>query len=310
VTSATFEEGNGRVGVLVVHAPPGRTFTQDEREFLQAVAHVVGSAIARERAGHLQVQGERLRRLEAVAASIGHDLNNVLGVVLNYGQFAVEAAADQPELRADVMEIIEAAERAIALAASLMASGGAGLHGAGVAGLDAVDTDTANGTDSVRAAPGEPIDSGPQSPQDGQHVENLNGAAGRGPAPLGLGEKILVVEDEEAVRRVTSRILSESGYEILVAESFEAAATVWEAHRPTIDLLLTDVALGTRSGADLADMLWQTAPELPVLFISGRTGDVALGRGGDRNRRTAVVEKPLGSESLLRSVCAALEGRS
>ena len=37
---------------------------------------------------------------------------------------------------------------------------------------------------------------------------------------------------------------------------------------------------------------------------------IALGRGGDRNRRTAVVEKPLGSDSLLRSVCAALEGRS
>jgi two-component system, cell cycle sensor histidine kinase and response regulator CckA len=61
----------------------------------------------------------RLRNLEAAARRTIHDLNNLLGIVLNYGQFAVEAAIDRPELQADLMEIIKAAERATALAASL-----------------------------------------------------------------------------------------------------------------------------------------------------------------------------------------------
>jgi PAS domain S-box-containing protein len=254
--SATIDVGGARVGTFAVHAP-GRTLSQHESDFVQAVANVVGAALARE-------QVDRLRQLETNAARTAHDLKNLLGVVLNYGAFAVEAAADQPELRADLTEIVEAAERAAAIAASLE--------------LQAAE---------LRA--GDPTTAEPQ------------------PAPLGLGETILVVEDEEAIRRVTTRILSESGYEILAAASFEAAASVWETHRATIDLVLTDAILGRRSGADLADVVWRTAPELPVLFISGDTTDVPIRRGSEH--RTAIVEKPLGSESLLRSVGAALEGR-
>jgi PAS domain S-box-containing protein len=256
-TSATIDEGRGRVRTLVIHAP-GRALSQHELDFVQAVANVVGAALARE-------QVDRLRQLETTAAGTAHDLKNLLGVVLNYGAFAVEAAADQPELRADLTEIVEAAERAAAIAASLE--------------LQAAQLGASDPT-----------------------------AAEPEPAPLGLGETILVVEDEEAVRRVTTRILSESGYEILAAASFEAAASVWETHRATIDLVLTDAILGRRSGADLADVVWRTAPELPVLFISGDTTDVPIRRGSEH--RTAIVEKPLGSESLLRSVGAALEGRS
>jgi PAS domain S-box-containing protein len=255
--SATIDEGGGRVRTLAVEAP-GRTFSQHESDFVQAVAHVVGAALARE-------QVDRLRRLEATAAGTAHDLKNLLGVVLNYGAFAVEAAADQPELRADLKEIVEAAERAAAIAAALE------LQAAQLGARDPTAVE-------------------PEPP------------------PLGLGETILVVEDEEAVRRVTARILSESGYEILAAASFEAAASVWETHRATIDLVLTDAILGRRSGADLADVVWQTAPELPVLFISGDTTDLRIRRGSEH--RTGIVEKPLGSESLLRSVGAALEGRS
>ncbi|MGH2942946.1 MAG: PAS domain S-box protein [Solirubrobacteraceae bacterium] len=61
----------------------------------------------------------RLRSAETAARGTVHDLNNLLGIVLNYGQFAVEAASGDPELRADLIEIVKAAERAIPLAASL-----------------------------------------------------------------------------------------------------------------------------------------------------------------------------------------------
>jgi PAS domain S-box-containing protein len=201
---------------------------------------------------------DRLRQLQVTAGRAAHDLKNLLGVVVSCSEFAIEAAPDQTELRADLDEIMRAAERAAALATSLEA--------------DATQLDP-------------------------MAYEN---------PPAGLGETILVVEDEEAVRRLTVRILSESGYDTLTAASFDAATTVWEANRATIDLLLIDVDLGRRSGTDLADVLWQTAPELPVLFMSGEPSDAALSGG---ERRAGVVGKPLTSESLLRGVGAVLEGR-
>jgi len=214
---------------------------------------------------------ERLRHLQATARKTAHDLKNLLGVVVSCGEFALEEAPDQPELRADLTEIMRAAERAAALAASLQ--------------LDAAELDR--------------LDTSPNGVRDPIPASDDTGSA--------LRETILVVEDEEALRRLTTRILSERGYDILTASSFDDATTVWEAHRPTIDLLVTGSNLGTRSGADLADVVWQTAPELPVLFISADSSDIPL-VGGEHP--TAVVEQPLGSESLLRSVGAALEGRS
>jgi PAS domain S-box-containing protein len=69
------------------------------------------------RAEHSHV--DRLRRLQTTTARAAHDLKNLLGIVLNYGAFALEAADDDPELREDLAEIVQAAERAVAITASL-----------------------------------------------------------------------------------------------------------------------------------------------------------------------------------------------
>jgi CheY-like chemotaxis protein len=264
--STIVKEGSARVGTLTVHASSTRTFEPDERDFLQAVANVIGAAVAGEHKQQLCAQVERrLTRLQVIAGEAAHDLKNLLGVVISCGEFAIDAARDQPELRSDLEEIMGAAERAAAVAASLE------LDAVEVVRLDAV---IASGTTGVR----------------------------------GLGETILVVEDEDAVRRLATRLLSESGYDILAAASFDAAASLWEEHRASIDLLLTDVELGERSGVDLADVVWRTAPDLPVLFLSGDAAGETLEGVGER--RTAVVAKPLGSDSLLSSVGAVLDGRA
>jgi CheY-like chemotaxis protein len=231
-------------------------------------AGVIGAAVVREREERLRAEVERLRHLQATVGEAAHDLKNLLGVVLSCAEFAIEAVPDLSELRTDLMEIMHAAERATAVAAALE------LSATVAASLDPVVTPA---THDVGVPAGRP------------------------------GGSILVVERQEVVRRLTTRILSDSGYEILAAANFEAAATLWEAHRASIDLLLTDVDLGERSGLDLADVVWRTAPDLPVLFLRGDPGHEALAGGGDR--RTGVVEKPLGSDSLLRSVGALLEGR-
>jgi PAS domain S-box-containing protein len=299
-TIATFEHGSGRVGTLAVHAPPARTFKPNELHFVQGVANIIGAGVVREREEQLRAEVEPLRHLQVIAGETAHDLKNLLGVVVTCAEFAIEAAPDESELRADLMEITHAAERATTVVASLELD---------TTNAAFVDVGIAPTTNDVRVPVGPRVDLRREWSEDVRPVETSSGHRVRKRAltPRGHGETILVVEDHEAVRRLTMRILSDSGYEILTAASFEAAATLWEAHRTTIDLLLTDVDLGKRSGADLANIIWQTAPELPVLFMSGDADDEALLGGEDR--RTAVVEKPLSSESLLRGVCAVLKGR-
>ena len=67
------------------------------------------------------------------------------------------------------------------------------------------------------------------------------------------GETILVVEDEEAVRRLTCRILTREGYSVLEAPDGPHAIDTWDEHPGEIDLLLTDVVMPGMSGKELAD---------------------------------------------------------
>jgi two-component system, cell cycle sensor histidine kinase and response regulator CckA len=134
-----------------------------------------------------------------------------------------------------------------------------------------------------------------------------NGAAPTAPgSPRGLGETILVVEDEDQVRALTSRILAENGYSVLQASNGEEAVGTYASGDEQIDLLVTDVVMPAMSGADLAERLLAERPDMKVLYMSGYTGDVIL-RHGPRDRDAAVLEKPFSAARLLRSVRESLE---
>jgi signal transduction histidine kinase len=82
-----------------------------------------------------------------------------------------------------------------------------------------------------------------------------------------IGARILLVDDDSAVREVTAEALRESGYEVLEAGSGGAALELLEGL--TIDLLIIDLAMPGMSGAELASRVRAKRPDLPMLFVTG-----------------------------------------
>jgi two-component system cell cycle sensor histidine kinase/response regulator CckA len=112
-------------------------------------------------------------------------------------------------------------------------------------------------------------------------------------------ETILLVEDDEAVRAVASRILRGIGYRVIEAASPAEALTVCE-HREAIDLLLTDVVMPGMNGLELAAQAMLGGAVTKVLFMSGYA-DVPALRGADVSR-LRFLRKPFTRISLSRKV--------
>ncbi|HOO80954.1 MAG TPA: response regulator [Alphaproteobacteria bacterium] len=87
-------------------------------------------------------------------------------------------------------------------------------------------------------------------------------------------ERILLVEDEDAVRTFSERALTNKGYEVLTADSGESALNLMEKQEnQKIDLLVTDVVMPNMDGPTLAQRMRQTSPGLKIIFMSGYTED-------------------------------------
>jgi len=84
----------------------------------------------------------------------------------------------------------------------------------------------------------------------------------------GRGQRILLVEDDPQVRVLVADLLTELGYRVRTADASDAALATL-ADDPAIDLLITDVGLPGRSGRELASIVRQSQPTLPVLFMTG-----------------------------------------
>jgi len=124
-------------------------------------------------------------------------------------------------------------------------------------GFIAVESEPGRGTTFTMHFPAVPIGS--------ETTESSLDAAG----PAGGHETILLVEDEEGVRAVTSTILRRQGYRVLEAATPLAASSLFEEHGDEIDLLLTDVVMPEMSGPALAQRFIGRRPDLRVLLISG-----------------------------------------
>ncbi len=123
----------------------------------------------------------------------------------------------------------------------------------------------------------------------------------------GLGETILLVDDEVSLREMTAMALTGFGYTVLTASDGREAIQRMAEHGGRIDLLLTDVVMPEMSGRSLAETLGQTYPELKVLFISGYTDDAVM-RHGVLQSEVAFLQKPYTLEGLARKVREVLRG--
>ena len=130
---------------------------------------------------------------------------------------------------------------------------------------------------------------------------------GRTPAPTGKGEAVLLVEDEDLVRKVSKRVLADLGYRVIEASDPAQALQIAEQTAGAIDLLFTDVVMPGMSGRELALRLVQARPGLKVLFCSGYTEDHALLKAIATAGAT-VVEKPYQHDALAVAVRGVLDG--
>jgi CheY-like chemotaxis protein len=89
-------------------------------------------------------------------------------------------------------------------------------------------------------------------------------------------ETVLLVEDEDALRRATSEFLSMHGYTVLEAKDGQDALSVAKQHNKPIDLAVTDVVMPKLSGGQLAKELAIMYPDTRVLFVSGYAGQTIL----------------------------------
>jgi len=115
------------------------------------------------------------------------------------------------------------------------------------------------------------------------------------------GETILVVEDEQAVRDLTVRILQQLGYTILTAASGAEALEISRSHAGHIDLLLTDVVMPNMSGRQLADHIQLTRPRTKALFLSGYTENTVVHHGA-LDPGVNFLPKPFSREDLSRKL--------
>ena len=119
-------------------------------------------------------------------------------------------------------------------------------------------------------------------------------------------ETILLVEDEEAVRGLTSRILEKQGYRVIAAQHGREAMEIATKEEGRIDLVLTDIVMPGMNGRGLVERLAGIRPRIKSLYMSGYTDDDIIRRGFIEPSKS-FLQKPFTSDALLQTVRKVLD---
>jgi DNA-binding NtrC family response regulator len=130
--------------------------------------------------------------------------------------------------------------------------------------------------------------------------------AAASPSQVGGRETILLVEDDDSVRRIVEKILTRDGYTALVAKNGQDALALAATALDRIDLLVTDIVMPGMRGTDLVSGLRKRRPSLKVLLMSGYGSEVAGGAAAS----LPLLRKPFEAVELQRAVRQVLDGVS
>jgi PAS domain S-box-containing protein len=124
----------------------------------------------------------------------------------------------------------------------------------------------------------------------------------RPPSPqIPQGLTVLVVEDEDALREVTQRLLTRQGYTVITAAGGAEAIAAATSYRGTIDLLLTDVIMPQMLGKEAAEKVRAIRPGIRVLYMSGYARPI-LASQGRLDPDVTLLDKPFTEHDLLDKV--------
>jgi len=124
-----------------------------------------------------------------------------------------------------------------------------------------------------------------------------------GAVTAGEGRTVLLVEDNEHVREFAEELLDELGYRVLSADSVDAALAILDHEK--VDIVFSDVVMPDRTGLDLARILREHRPTLPVVLASGYSEEIVQGTAAEFE----VLSKPYGADSLSAALTRALRER-
>ncbi|MBN1867884.1 response regulator [Candidatus Sumerlaeota bacterium] len=129
------------------------------------------------------------------------------------------------------------------------------------------------------------------------------------PTTLGGNETILVAEDDETVRQLSSRVLANAGYSVLLASDGEAALRVFREHRGTLSLAILDALMPKMSGIEVGKQVREIQSNMPILFSSGYSPE-SLPKSFPLDEYVSLITKPYSPTELLRRVREILDSRS
>ena len=142
-------------------------------------------------------------------------------------------------------------------------------------------------------------------PRVDETLEEMRKKVTRKDLPAG-GETILIVEDEEDVRRLVVRMLERQGYTVLEASCGNDALVLSKECKEPIHMVLTDVVMPGMSGPQLTDQLLHLYPKMKVLYMSGYT-DNAIFHHGALEEGVNYIQKPFTIDGLMKKMREVLD---
>jgi CheY-like chemotaxis protein len=245
----------------------------------------------------LATRTEELHDLAELAGRSAHELNNLLTVVRMNADLVHGTLVDSHLPTQEIDDILGALQRAEELTKKLLVTSRRARPQA--TALDRSATPL--------PLPGSPIRESIEDMHEREYSasESNEVRALREDVPPG-SETILLVEDENALRKVQMRILTDAGYRVLDASDGAHALRIAAEEVGEIDLVVTDIEMPTLGGRGMVDELHELSPGMRVLFMSGYTDNDILRRGINTSTSN-FLRKPFTGEALLAAVRAVLE---